>query len=71
MTAAISAIGHRSTAADWRSGSCNLVRVPSIRRRFEMLVGFNIRLDDDATELRVASASDFIQALPIIYQASS
>ena len=31
IAAAISAIGHRSTAADWRSGSCNLMRVPLMR----------------------------------------
>jgi hypothetical protein len=60
MAAAVSAIGHRSTAADWRSASCNLVRVPLIRL-FEMLVGFNIWLDDDATELRVAWPIGFIQ----------
>jgi hypothetical protein len=29
---------------------------------FEMLVGFNIWLDDDATELRVAWPVGFIQA---------
>jgi hypothetical protein len=48
MAAAISAIRHRSTAADWRTP--HAIRPRAVDTLLEMLVGFNIRLGDDTTE---------------------